>query len=70
MPFGEDRVGQGLAINVSLVNVQEKKVSKQQMGKQVVPSTFLAKEGNIPIAFIHPELSHSNFKLENMANPL
>jgi hypothetical protein len=33
MPFGEDRVGQGLAINVSLVNVQEKKVSKQQMGK-------------------------------------
>uniref|UniRef100_B9N2Y7 Uncharacterized protein n=1 Tax=Populus trichocarpa TaxID=3694 RepID=B9N2Y7_POPTR len=24
----------------------------------------------MPVAFIHPELSHSDFELENMANPL
>jgi hypothetical protein len=58
------------SINASLVNVQEKKVSEQQMGKQWVHSTFIAKEGNMPVAFIHPELSHSDFELENMANPL
>ena len=45
MLLGEEGVGQGQAINATLVNVQEKKVSEHQMGKQEVHSTFIAKEG-------------------------
>jgi hypothetical protein len=36
--FWERWVGQGQAINASLVNFQDKKVSEHQMGKQLVHS--------------------------------
>jgi hypothetical protein len=39
------------------------------MSKQVVYSTFIAKRGNMPTAFI-PELSPSDIEVEDMANPL
>ena len=48
MPLSEDGVGQGQAFNASLVNVQEKKVSEHQMGKQVVHSLL----GAIPTMFL------------------
>jgi hypothetical protein len=51
MPLGEDWAGQGQTFNASVVNVQEKKVSKHQMGKQVVHSSFIAKKGNMSTTF-------------------
>jgi hypothetical protein len=39
------------------------------MGKQVVHSSFIAKEGNMLVAFI-PNLSHSDIEVEDMTNPL
>jgi hypothetical protein len=35
MHLGEDEASQGQAFNASLVNVQEKKLSEHQMGKQI-----------------------------------
>ena len=51
MPLGKDEAGQGQAFNATLVNVQEKKVSEHQKGKQVVHSSFIAKKGNMLAAF-------------------
>ena len=44
MPHGKDEAGQGQAFNATLVNVQEKKVSEHQKGKQVGHSSFIAKK--------------------------
>jgi hypothetical protein len=57
------------AFNASLVNVQKKKVLEHQMGKQVVQSSFLAKNGNMPAAFT-PEVSHLDVNMVDLAYPL
>jgi hypothetical protein len=52
----------GQAIRASLVNVQEKKVSEQQMGsKQAIHFSFKSKERNMSVALIEPDLLCSDF---------